>query len=64
MKAQRSRFYNEMRLRKLLADVDLIDGACMWHQPSIVCRERNLKARVIWRQLMFEANQIELSLGY
>lgn len=64
MKAQRSRFYQEMRLRKLLADVDLIDGACMWHQPSIVCRERNLKARVMWRELMHEVTSIEIALGY
>lgn len=64
MKTARSRFYQEMRLRRILQEVDLIDPACQWHQPSIICNERNLKARVIWRELMSEAASIEVALGY
>lgn len=64
MKAQRSRFYQEMRLRRVLQDVDLIDPACQWHQPSIILNQSQLKARVIWRELMSEAANLEISLGY
>lgn len=60
---KRSRFYQEMRLAHVLRDVDLIDGACNWGAPSIICNERNLKARVIWRELMHQATNIEVSLG-
>ena len=52
-----------MRLRHVLRDVDLINDACNWQAPSIVCNERQLKARVIWRELMHQANQIEVSLS-
>ena len=60
----RSRFYQEMRLRHVLRDVDLINDACNWQAPSIVCNERQLKARVIWRELMHQATAIEISLGF
>jgi len=61
---ERSKFYNEMRLARVLNEMDLIDTACNWQEHSIVCDERNLKARVFWRQLMSEANSIEIELGY
>lgn len=60
---QRSKFYQEMRLRRVLHELDLLNGSCNWGAPSIICNQRELKARVIWRELMSEANTIEVALG-
>lgn len=61
--SQRSRFYNEMRLARLLHHEELLAAACQWHQPSIVCNQHQLKARVFWRELMSEVSAIEIALG-
>lgn len=61
---ERTKFYNEMRLARVLNEMDLIDTACNWGNPSIICNENQLKARVFWRQLISEANSLEIELGY
>jgi len=62
MKTARSRFYSEMRLARVLHEMELIDAACHWDQPSIICNQSQLKARVLWRELMSKANRLEWNL--
>lgn len=65
MKAEtRSRFYNEMRLARLLTDESVLAANCSFEKPSIICSEQELKARVVWRELMSEVSAIEIALGF
>jgi hypothetical protein len=52
------------RLDRLLHEVDLIDPRCNWEKHDQECNHRELRAREIRTELMNEAGQLEVRLGF